>query len=372
MTTRRLRVTFAMYRPGLAGGTRVTAYYARALRARGHDVRVVCLGPPPKGRWGRFLEATGLGRQVPLAQQSPLLAQAGVPVRVVRGGAPRVSDFPDADVVLATFWPTAYWVEGLPSSKGAKAYFVQHHEIHAGEFRERAAATYRMPLHCITISSWLEGILRREYGARDVPVIHNAVDLEQFDAQERGKQAVPTVGFMYSTKPFKAAQDAIQAIEMVKRRVPELRVISFGSSAPTSAVRVPDYVEFTVTPPQELIPKLYAACDVWVCSSTVEGFGLPPLEAMACRTPAVSTRVGAMPELIVDGRNGFLVDVGDVDGLARRIEQIVLLPEADWRLASAAARETATGYQWEDATSLLEAELYRLAQLEPAVTEPLP
>jgi glycosyltransferase involved in cell wall biosynthesis len=94
-----------------------------------------------------------------------------------------------------------------------------------------------------------------------------------------------------------------------------------------------------------------------LCASRTEGFGLPTLEAMACRCPAVSTRVGGAPDLIEDGRQGFLADVEDSDGLAQRLVQVLRLPESGWRAMSNAAFATATAYTWDDATTLFEAGL---------------
>jgi glycosyltransferase involved in cell wall biosynthesis len=72
----------------------------------------------------------------------------------------------------------------------------------------------------------------------------------------------------------------------------------------------------------------------------MESFGLAALEAMACCVPAIATRVGGVPELIDDGINGFLYDVGDIEAMAAGA--IALLSDND-RLQeiSTAARKTA-------------------------------
>lgn len=63
-------------------------------------------------------------------------------------------------------------------------------------------------------------------------------------------------------------------------------------------------------------PDIYAALDLCIAPQRWEGFGLVPLEAMACGIPVVATRVGAFEEMIVDGSTGFLVPVDDVDAMA--------------------------------------------------------
>ena len=59
-------------------------------------------------------------------------------------------------------------------------------------------------------------------------------------------------------------------------------------------------------------------------------------------------------DLIKDGVNGYLVDVGDTDGLARRLIDVLELPEPSWRQMSEAAYKTAEKFTWEDATVLFE------------------
>ena len=91
-----------------------------------------------------------------------------------------------------------------------------------------------------------------------------------------------------------------------------------------------------------------------MCGSNVEGFHLPPLEAMACRCPVVSTRVGGPLDVIEDGVNGHLVDVKDSRALADRVLRVLNLSEEQWKRMSDEAYRTATSFSWDDATNLFE------------------
>ncbi len=83
------------------------------------------------------------------------------------------------------------------------------------------------------------------------------------------------------------------------------------------------------------IPDWYRALDLYVAPQLWEGFGLTPLEAMACGVPVVATRVGAFEELVLDGETGALVPPGDVDALAEAIASF--LDNAGRRAAFGAA-----------------------------------
>jgi glycosyltransferase involved in cell wall biosynthesis len=152
---------------------------------------------------------------------------------------------------------------------------------------------------------------------------------------------------------------SLEAIKRASKIVPNLQVVSFGAADLTPCLPLPAGATYTKYPPQDQIRDIYAACDVWLCGSRSEGFHLPPLEAMACRCPVVSTNVGGPADTIVEGENGHLVDVDDVEALADRLVRVLTLPEPQWRAMSDAAYATAVEYSWDDATEKLESALQR-------------
>lgn len=72
---------------------------------------------------------------------------------------------------------------------------------------------------------------------------------------------------------------------------------------------------------------LFARADVFVFPSHREAFGLVAAEAMSAGLPVVATKVGSLPEMVAEGENGFLVDVGNVAALAGRMERLLSDPE---------------------------------------------
>jgi len=78
---------------------------------------------------------------------------------------------------------------------------------------------------------------------------------------------------------------------------------------------------FTGYVPKEDLPALYNAADLFVSPSLYEGFGLPPLEAMACGTPVITSNTSSLPEVVGDA--GIMVDPYDVDGLSKAMYEVL-------------------------------------------------
>lgn len=349
-----MRITFVLPFAGLQGGIRVLAIYADQLQKRGHQVTVV--STPFTMPVRRKVKSLVLGRGWPSGKsQRSHFDGIEVKHRVLDRERQVVdTDVPDADVVVATYYPTAYGVLNLSRAKGAKAFFIQNYELEDGKEDQILDTTWRMPLHKIVISTWLEKIAQEKFGDTVVSNVPNSVDLDQFHAEPRIKRRVPTVGMLYATSWMKGCRTSLQALEPVAAALPSIKLISFGAERPGFDLRLPEYAEFHYRPPQQKLRDLYGQCDVWLFGSAREGFGLPALEAMACRCPVVSTRVAGPLDFIEEGVNGHLVDIGDVDGLSDRLLRVLNLPQQQWIKMSDAAYRTATQFTWDDATELFE------------------
>ena len=351
-----MRINFISPTAGVGGGIRVIAIYARALMQMGHDVCIVSPPPqpiPPMQKLKSWLKGNGWPNDRP--GRRSFLDAIELDHRILeRWRAVTDGDVPDGDVVIATWWETAEWVAALSARKGAKVYFIQHHEIFDYLPNARSRATYRLPFHKIVIAQWLKQVMSEQYGDRAVDLVPNSVDRTQFFAPVRGKQLSPSVGFMYSSVRFKGLDSTLAALRIVRERIPNLRMISFGTQWPRSRLALPKGAEFFYMPPQDEIRNLYARCDAWITASRSEGFNLPALEAMACRTPVVSTRTGWPEEAVKSGWNGVLVDVDDVTGLAKGIQWVLSQSDEGWRNLSANAHATASAGSWEESARMFE------------------
>ncbi|NJO40716.1 MAG: glycosyltransferase family 4 protein [Cyanobacteria bacterium CRU_2_1] len=352
-----MKITVVMGGLTLAGGDRVLATYAQQLQSRGHDVFLIARPPQPvtfRQHMASLVRGRGL---IPKRKRLSHFDNIDVPRHFVDRFRPITdADLPDADVVIATWWETAEWVANLSPAKGTKVYFVQHHEVFDYLPKEKVEASYSLPLHKITVSQWIADIMRERYNDFNVSLVPNSVDTAQFYAPPRGKQPLPTIGVMYATAPWKGCDISFKAFSLASERIPNLRLLAFGSQALSPDLPLPPGSEFAHCPSQDVIRGIYSQCDVWLFGSRAEGFGLPILEAMACRTPVIGTPAGAAPELLTDGA-GILVKPEDPDDMAMAIEHICNLSEAEWKQMSDAAYSKIANYTIEDAVTLFESAL---------------
>jgi glycosyltransferase involved in cell wall biosynthesis len=353
-----MKITFVLPTLCLSGGIRVVSIFAECLRKRGHSVFVISI-PHPQPSMGQQVKSLlqGRGWISPPENEFSFFDNLAVEHKITdRYGPVEDKDVPDADVVVATWWETAEWVAKLSPSKGAKAYFIQHHEVFDYVPQDRVEATWMLPLHKITISQWLVDLAETKYGDTKVSLAPPSVDTKQFYASPRNKQSVPTVGIMYSPVYWKGTDIALKAFSLAAEKIPNLRLVAFGLEAPCSELPLPANTDYVIQPDQNKIKDCYSKCDVWLLASRSEGFGLPIIEAMACRTPVISTPTGAAPE-ILSGGSGILVKAEDPQEMAKAIESICQLPNSKWQALSEAAYAKVNNYTWEDATTYFEAAL---------------
>jgi glycosyltransferase involved in cell wall biosynthesis len=369
-----MRITFLAPNDLLTGGNRVLVHYASLMQGRGHDVLIVTQRDPSttlrehlralrQGRW-REMNQEKCSRREP-----GYIALSGLPHRVLDCGRPiMATDVPDADVIVATWWETASWMQAMPVAKGRKVHLIQGYETWWGgeEARALVQATLRLPNVKIAISSGLKREIEADLGDLGIQVINNAVDDEQFDAPVRARGTPPTVGFVYAADLIKGPDRCLKIIERLKRKIPEVHVIAFGAQPPSPGLPLPAGTEFHLRPAQEEIPGLYARCDAWIFATRIDSFGLPILEAMACRTPVVGLPVGAAADLLGAGAGVLVAPACEEslpEAMAHALYNLLQGPVVDWQAMSAQAYARAHSYSWHDAVDRFESLLGTPEQL---------
>lgn len=131
-----------------------------------------------------------------------------------------------------------------------------------------------------------------------------------------------------SLEPRKNLGRLLKAWQIVHRTLPkDVWLVVAGTKGKSSVFRnvsvnkLPPRVHFTGYVPDEYLPALYSGAVAFVYISLYEGFGLPPLEAMACGTPVITSNVTSLPEVV--GAAAILVDPYNVESIAQGTHQVI-------------------------------------------------
>jgi glycosyltransferase involved in cell wall biosynthesis len=364
-----------------SGAERVLANHAYGLVARGHEVTVVTGGRRGSER-GRNPEVIGIGWSL----STPWRARAVVH-RVLASRA--------ADVLIVHHPYPALATIGAARRAGIPSAYV-YHSPWADEFAGRRAGV-RGP------GTWAGRALRllverhvaravdrmlplSEFMARRVTALHGVprgailvvpggVDRERFAPVRDRALARTRLGLLQdgplllsvrNLEPRMGLDTLVRAVPAVRARHPEASLVIAGDGplrgeleqlartlGVTAAVRCPGFV------PEDDLPLLYASADVFVLPSiALEGFGLVTLEALACGTPVIGSRVGATPEILGPLDSALLLDEVSPPAIARTV--LAFLERPDRAALGARCRARTAAYDWRAVVADLDAALVSL------------
>jgi len=348
-----MRITFVLSSLTLSGGTKAVFEFANKLHSQGHLVTVVysLIDPHPtlKGyTWkSLFKKLITMGRAL---TSGPRVDWFDLKTRLIC--ARHLSDeyIPDADIVVATWWRTVDPVMRLSATKGKKIYLAQHYEVWGGP-KDQVDKSYLSGIPIVVHSNWLKNILCDNLGVKtDLLVVH-APDHDHF-FPEPVKIDTGHINLLmpYRRLEWKGVKDGIQAFEIAKQTCPNITLSMYG---PRRGPDIPSYVKFHERPSNDELRKLYNTADIFIFPSHIEGFGMPPMEAMACTCPVVSTDVGAVSEYTLNGKFALLSPPKKPNMLAENIVKLVQDEHLRNELAEKAYKNILT-FTWENSAKALE------------------
>jgi glycosyltransferase involved in cell wall biosynthesis len=150
---------------------------------------------------------------------------------------------------------------------------------------------------------------------------------------------------------------------VVQQELPQARLTIVGAKPD---LQLPGCEVTGKLPPEEL-DKYYQEASVFCLPTYREPFGVVFIEAMAAHLPIVATRVGAIPDFVEEGRNGFTVEPGDIQALAEALLQLLKNPELCRSFGEHSFRLTRDRYSWKVVGKSIRKYIYEaLGETDPA------
>jgi len=335
-----LRIQIVLPFCDLTGGNLILLELANRFAARGH--RVGMLFEHEGAPWWKPRSFTRM--KLRDGRRRPWVDWFDLRVPVLR--CPRLENrhVPDADVILVSHWRQVPQVAALSAAKGRKLYYVQAYETDFPEDAESQAAvdaTYRLPLQHIVPASWLGRLMWERFGQPSVKIGY-ALDFTRFPLPDtRTIHTPPRCLMQHHGLAVKGVADGLRAFELARRAVPDLTLALFGPHSRT--VETP-YRSLGFVLPTDL-GRMYLDHDIFIWPSRREGYGLPPVEAMASQCAVATTDNGGSEEFAVHEETALVSPPHDAEALAANIIRLARDQDVRRRLAangSAAVRRTMT------------------------------
>lgn len=255
------------------------------------------------------------------------------------------------NTVIATSWDTAKKL--LLLNIIHKMYLIQAIETtfypKGSYLRTMVNRTFNYPFSFICISIWLQEYLKNNFNTNSF-YIPNGLNTEIFykdkplEPKPKNKKRVLLEGAI--NLPFKGMEEAFKVVQDIDC---EVWCVSYDGK-PKPEWHCDRFFEKV---PQSQMRRIYSSCDILLKLSTIEGFGYPPLEMMACGGVSVVSKIKGHQEYIIDKYNGLFTNPKDIIQTKKMLKQLMNDSKLYNKLKSK-SKETVDKYNWDTSVRLLE------------------
>jgi glycosyltransferase involved in cell wall biosynthesis len=205
------------------------------------------------------------------------------------------------------------------------------------------------------MSAWLADSFVRDFGVshKKVYPVGAGINLPRINSTANNDPSRPKILFVGKDFRRKGGFTLLEAFHYVRKKIRNAELVIAGPhlEKPPEGVTCVGYIDKRSDSGIDKLLNLYSSASIFVLPSLYEPFGIAFAEAMAHRLPCIGTHNCAMPEIIDNGENGYLVDANNSRQLSQRI--ISLLEDEPLReqMAESAFRKYLNNYRWELVTS---------------------
>lgn len=215
---------------------------------------------------------------------------------------------------------------------------------------------YVMSKKIIAISSTTKKSLVHDYGIppEKIIVIPVGINLDEFKPLDDIKKIPSSILYVGRLDKRKGVQYLIRALRYVVKGFPMAKLYIIGNGNLRDSLeklarneKVDDHVTFLGKVPMKDLVKWYNKAEVFVLPSLFEGFGIVVLEAMACGTPVIGTKVAGIVDIIENKKTGILVPPEDEKKLGEEIKRILNSPKMRKKIVYISRRYLKKKFEWE-------------------------
>jgi len=319
-----MKILYVLPEAGVAGGASQVFEHVNRLIDRGHDVKLAILSNDVYDvNW------------YPL--KTKLIPMNDIPAIAAK-----------SDIVVSTHYITSFFVNDL-KTKARKYYFVQHKESwfvdelsfvikdfegteeekkelikqRVKEYREYIEKSYKlMDLNIITTSDWLVGIMDKEFDRRSLQV-YCCLNDKMFYPEPIFPRNDDKIRVLLETTTqktsWKGLDDAIKVLEGDPELRSQIEVWTLSADEPRYKGD-----KHWKSPTQDEIRQIYSSCDINLKMSWYEGWGLGPMQAMACGCAVATSDNFGINTYGKDGYNCLISENRDIEGARNNIKKLIV------------------------------------------------
>lgn len=327
------------FKPYIGGVENYVYGLSKQLAKNGYDVKVICASEPISSKTKENIEGIEVNRLKFIGKIANTNITPMLPFKLLR------EDFDIIHTHIPTPW-SADWSAIISALKRKKLIVTYHNDIVGKGFMNYIAKLYNRTMLQFVLKTAHKIIITQEKYIEHSPylkryknkivVIPVGIDTQRFRPMKGIKKGKNIVGFLSVLDEYhryKGLDYLLRAISLAKEKIPEIKLLVGGSGA-----LLPEYmemakefgiaqnVEFLEFIPEDKLVEFYNKLDVFVLPSTSsdqEGFGTVLMEALACGTPVIATKIAGIAREIKSNDLGFIINPHDHNEISEALIKIL-------------------------------------------------
>ncbi len=370
----KLLQTPVRFYPFIGGVENYVYYLSRELVNLGHEVRVICANEP-QSETEEIVEGISVSRLSYITKVANTNITPDLPFKLNR------EDFDIIHTHLPTPW-SADWSRIISNKKDKPLIVTYHNDIIGNGIAGHIAKLYNSTALkqllksadriIITQPNYLKYSPYLPDYSDKIDVIPNGVDVDKFDPGQTitENNKIFFLSLLDEFHEYKGLEYLLKAIKIVKDSVPDVKLVVGGKGVLmdhyikiAESMGISDNVEFHGFIPDEKMAEYYTSANIFVLpsiSSLQEGFGIVALEALACKTPVITTNIVGVSADLMEENAGLSVAPKDHEALANAIVYLLENEDECTEMGNNGRNLVKARYTWKGIAEMMEKVYYEL------------